>query len=90
MDLGEASSIDALARELRAALRDPKNTEVKRAARALDAKIFAPVQPLIGDARRILVSPDGLLNLVPFAALSAEDGRYRIEQYRVHIPDQRP
>ena len=81
VDLGEAASIDALARELRAALRDPKNAEVKRASRALDAKVFAPVQGLIGDARRILVSPDGLLNLVPFAALSAEDGRYRIEQY---------
>jgi CHAT domain-containing protein len=40
-----------------------------------------PLRPLAGDASRLLVSPDGDLNLVPFEALVDEHGRYLIERY---------
>src|SRR5206468_3136238 len=48
-DLGEAQPIEAAIGALRAALRDPKRTDVKQLARALDAKMMQPVRKLIGD-----------------------------------------
>src|SRR5262249_11736776 len=36
---------------------------------------------LLGQTRRVLLSTDGALNLVPFAALVDEDGRPLIERY---------
>ena len=42
-----------------------------------------PLQTAIGDARRLLVSPDGNLNLVPFEALIDAHGRYLIEHYAI-------
>jgi len=39
-----------------------------------------PVRRLLGDARQLLVSPDGELNLLPFEALVDEGGRYLIER----------
>src|SRR6266508_1045602 len=71
-ELGEAKSIDTAIAALRKALRDPKRVDVKRLARAVDAKVFQPVRPLLGDVSRLLISPDGSLNLVPFAALVDE------------------
>src|SRR6266516_4105253 len=40
-----------------------------------------PSRSLLGDARQLLVSPDGELNLVPFAAMVDERGQYLIENY---------
>lgn len=82
-ELGEAKSIDTAIAALRNALRDPKRRDVKRLARAVDAKVFQPLRPLIGDRSRLLISPDGLLNLVPFAALVDERGRYAVERHSI-------
>jgi CHAT domain-containing protein/Tfp pilus assembly protein PilF len=82
-ELGEAKAIDTAITALRKALRDPKSVEVKRLARAVDAKVFQPLRPLIGDMTRLLISPDGSLNLVPFAALADERGRYAVERYSI-------
>jgi CHAT domain-containing protein/Tfp pilus assembly protein PilF len=80
-DLGEAATIDALARDLRTALRDVKSKDVRKVAASLDARVFTPIEPTLGGATRVFVSPDGLLNLVPFAALAEDNGHYRIERY---------
>src|SRR6266545_1569169 len=82
-ELGEAKSIDTAIASLRKALRDPKRVDVKRLARAVDAKVFQPVRPLLGDVSRLLISPDGSLNLVPFAALVDEGRRYAVERYSI-------
>src|SRR6266508_4050121 len=82
-ELGEAKSIDTAIAALRKALRDPKRVDVKRLARAVDAKVFQPVRPLLGDVSRLLISPDGSLNLVPFAALVDEGRRYAVERYSI-------
>ncbi len=80
--LGEAQDIDAAVHTLREALRDPNRQDVKKLARALDAQLMQPVRKLLGETRMVLLSPDGLLHLVPFAALVDEQERYLVEQYR--------
>jgi CHAT domain-containing protein/Tfp pilus assembly protein PilF len=82
-ELGEAKSIDTAIAAFRKALRDPKRGDVKRVARAVDAKIFQPLRPLVGDMNRLLISPEGSLNLIPFAALVDERGRYVVERYSI-------
>jgi tetratricopeptide (TPR) repeat protein len=82
-ELGEARAIDTSIAALRKALRDPKSVGVKRLARTVDAKVFQPLRPLLGNVSRLLISPDGLLNLVPFAALADERGRYAVERYSI-------
>src|SRR5262245_12632288 len=82
-ELGDAKSIDTAIAALRKTLRDPRRGDVKRPARAVDAKVFQPVRPLLGDVTRLLISPDGLLNLIPFAALVNERGRYVVERYSI-------
>jgi CHAT domain-containing protein/Tfp pilus assembly protein PilF len=80
-EFGDAKTIDDAIAALRAALSDPKRRDVKRLARAVDEKVMQPLRSLLGDANRILVSPDGDLNLIPFEALVDEQGRYLIERY---------
>jgi CHAT domain-containing protein len=38
---------------------------------------------LIGGLTRLLISPEGRLNLIPFAALVDEQGRYLVERYAI-------
>ena len=67
---------------LREALRDPNKQDVKQLACALDAKLMQPVRKLLGEKRMVLLSPDGVLHLVPFAALVDAQDHYLAEQYR--------
>ena len=64
---------------LRRALRDPKDASVRKPAAALYKLVMAPIRAAVGDAPRLLISPDGDLNLVPFAALVDPAGRYLLE-----------
>jgi len=79
-DLGEAVPIEAAVAAflptLQRAAADPKPS-----ARALDALVMQPIRRLLGDTRSVFLSPDGVLNLVPFAALRDEDGHYLVERY---------
>lgn len=83
VELGEAVTIDKAVGEFRLALRNPRRGEVKRRARKLDELIMRPLRKLLGDARHILVSPDGALNLIPFAALVDEQGQHLIKRYAI-------
>jgi CHAT domain-containing protein/Tfp pilus assembly protein PilF len=84
-DLGEAAPIDRAITAWRQALRDPRRTDVERLARAVNEKVMRPVlalaQPESGAFRRLLIAPDGMLNLIPFAALVDWQGRYLVERY---------
>jgi CHAT domain-containing protein len=80
VDLGEAASIDAQVFTFREALRRSQS-DVQPVARALDAQLMQPIRALIGDATHLLISPDGQLSLIPFAALVDENNRYLIERY---------
>ena len=57
------------------------DVEVKARARAVDERVMRPLRASLGGATRLLISPDGELNLVPFEALVDEGGRYLIERY---------
>ena len=80
-DLGAVQVIDADITRFRQALRDPARRDVRQLAQAVDARIMKPVRALLGDATQLLVSPDGALNLIPFAALVDERGSYLVERY---------
>jgi CHAT domain-containing protein len=80
LDLGAVADIDPLVGRFRNALRDP-NTEVKGPARALDERVMQPLRASLDGATRLLISPDGELNLIPFEALIDPQGQYLIERY---------
>jgi CHAT domain-containing protein/Tfp pilus assembly protein PilF len=87
VDLGGAAAIDRAIGAWRKALRDPNRTDVERLARAVDDKIMRPVRSLLaeapGETRRLLIAPDGSLNLIPFAALVDKRKRYLVERYSI-------
>ncbi|MFS8085585.1 MAG: CHAT domain-containing protein, partial [Acidobacteriota bacterium] len=82
-ELGEAAPIDAQIESFRAALRDPKRSDVTSIARSLDEKVMRPARKLAGSAQRLFVAPDGALNLIPFTALVDEREKYLIENYSI-------
>lgn len=82
-DLGDAKPIEAAVDRLRTALRDPKRSDVRGLARALDALVMRPVRAMVGEASHLLISPDGELNLIPFEALVDESDRYLVEEYSI-------
>jgi CHAT domain-containing protein len=55
---------------------------VKQLARRLDELVMQPVRKLLGETRTVLLSPDGALNLIPFAALVDENKKYLVENYQ--------
>ncbi|NMO19171.1 CHAT domain-containing protein [Pyxidicoccus fallax] len=71
-DLGPAEPIHSAVSRLRDALTD-RDAAVQVPAQALYQRAFQPLLPLLGNTRRLFLSPDGELGLVPFAAL--HDGR---------------
>lgn len=82
IDLGPAMVIDPLVRSLRRALADPQR-DPRQPARLLHDAVFAPIEPLLLGVTKLRISSDGLLNLVPFAALVDEQGRYLLERYDI-------
>jgi CHAT domain-containing protein len=83
VDLGDAAAIEAAVQEFRASLRRTSLPETRRAGRQLDELVMRPVRSLLGRSRRLLLSPEGQLNLIPFSALVDEGGRYLLEDYRI-------
>jgi CHAT domain-containing protein/Tfp pilus assembly protein PilF len=82
-ELGAAEDIDRAVERFRETLRDPK-ADPKPHARALDRIVMEPLRRLLDDGvTRLLLSPDGQLNLVPFEALVDQQQRYLIERYSV-------
>src|SRR5262249_22474081 len=68
VDLGLAKPIETTVATFREALRDPRCRDAHGIGRALGRQLMEPLRAAIGDATRLLVAPDGALNLVPFEA----------------------
>jgi CHAT domain-containing protein len=81
VELGQAKVIDEAVNKLRQALRDPRRRDVKQLARKVDRLVMSPLRPLLTPSRRVFLSPDGALNLVPFAALVDKSGHYLVNHY---------
>jgi CHAT domain-containing protein/Tfp pilus assembly protein PilF len=83
IDLGSTQEIDETVDLLRQTIRDPNRSDFEEHARALNDRVVAPLHEFVQDAARLLVSPDGELNLVPFEALVDAHGSYLVERYAV-------
>ena len=96
VDLGDAATIDKSVADLRTVLKqkppDPYTYRVappakkptqslEQLTRKLDEQVMATIRPLLGDARHLLLSPDGQLTLIPFEALKDEQNKYLIQRY---------
>ena len=83
VDLGRAAVIDRAVAAWRRALRDPQRADVMGLARAVDQKVLRPVRSLLGRSEHLLISADGPLNLIPFAALVDEHNSYLVDRYTI-------
>jgi CHAT domain-containing protein len=81
IDLGPAPAIDDAAEQFRRAVSDPDNDRAAELGHALYALTLAKIAPALGGATRVLVAPDGALNVVPFSALVDDRGEFLIKRY---------
>ncbi|MEB3291352.1 MAG: CHAT domain-containing protein, partial [Leptolyngbya sp.] len=89
VDLGDAATIDRALQQFLDVLRCGETigtpcydaADIQPVAQAVEDLVFAPLRPKLGNATHLLLSPDGQLNLLPFAALVDEQGRYLIQRY---------
>lgn len=81
VDLGDAMPIGRGADAMRAAIRDRKDPSGP--SRTLDQLVMQPLRAKLSGVKRLLISPDDDLNLVPFAALKDGGGKYLLEDYEV-------
>jgi CHAT domain-containing protein/Tfp pilus assembly protein PilF len=79
IELGDAAQIDRHVNDLLVTLRGL--SDFRESARAMDEAVLRPIRKLLGDVRNVLISPDGALNLVPFAALIDEQKHYAVEDF---------
>lgn len=80
VDLGEAARIDEAIVAYRRVLANPR-TDPSRIGRQLHGWLMAKVEPHLGSKTKVYVSPDGMLNLLPFAALVDGKDRFLVERY---------
>ena len=83
VDLGDATAIDTRIQALLASLRNPDREDVRLRARAIDELLMQPIASSVAGVTRLLVSPDGELNRVPFEALVDERGGYLLQRYAI-------
>ncbi len=81
VDLGDAAQINADLMLWREALLNPDRVDVRALGRRVDERVMRPVRKLLGTTKRLFISPDGALNLIPFAALVDENNKYLLETY---------
>jgi CHAT domain-containing protein len=89
VDLGSAIPIDQAQQNFKFTIQKYSKTpdskeayaEIQKATFELEQRVFAPILPIIGPTRKILLSPDGALNLVPFEIFSDKSGRFLIQDF---------
>lgn len=81
IDLGQADAVDKAADRFLEALADPDSADVDKLGRALYDRAMKPVVGQLGKTSKLLVAPDGLLNLVPMGALVDETGKHLVRRF---------
>jgi CHAT domain-containing protein/tetratricopeptide (TPR) repeat protein len=101
IDLGDADAIDELVEKVRLQIsadasntgaiatagEDTAVTALMKNMSALSDLIWKPLATHVGDARQIILSPDGALWLAPWNALPANDSgtEYLLERYNIRM-----
>jgi CHAT domain-containing protein/Tfp pilus assembly protein PilF len=83
VDVGHADTIEGLIHDFRTGLGDPRSTYVNEVAKELYDKLVNPLYSHLDNANHLLISPDGALNLLPFAALVDETGSYLGKRFEI-------
>ena len=83
IDLGEARDIELAAQAFRSAVSTRSSTDFMQRAATLSDKIIAPLRPHLSGVRHLLMSTDGVLNLVPIGALLDEHGSYLLDRFEI-------
>jgi hypothetical protein len=94
IDLGPADKIDNGVKQFREAIKtarkqvkDKGEEEAEKDLRqhldVLSKRVLQPLWPYIGRSKKWLISPDGNLWLLPWEALTLNDGKYAIEKYQI-------
>jgi len=83
----DPAAIDALIVKYRKDIQseDIELDEMLDSGQATYNAIWKPLAAAIGDAAKVYVIPDGMLNILPFSALVEGDGKYLIERLDLHI-----
>jgi tetratricopeptide (TPR) repeat protein len=97
VDLGLASKVDAAISDARTALENtPDRLEKGDSEKKLEAEtteklaavaklVFEPLKPHLGTAKQLILSPDGDLWLLPWAALPDGKGGYLIDEHSLRF-----
>ncbi len=83
VNLGGRRTITQAVARFRRSLADPSSRTYRRAGRALDELVMRPIRKLISGKRRLFISPDGDLNLIPFGALVDERNKFLVQSYSI-------
>jgi CHAT domain-containing protein/tetratricopeptide (TPR) repeat protein len=82
VDLGPSAAIDADIAVFRKSAANPR-LDPAGVSRSLHRRVMGPLLPYLVGVRTLYVSPDGLLNNVPFAALVDDAGKGMIDSFAV-------
>jgi CHAT domain-containing protein len=84
-DLGSSEEIDGSLTQFRQLLNDPTSDigQLKTIAQNLETKLLRPIRAKLGNTRKLFLSPDAQLNLLPFEALVDEQNKYLVENYSI-------
>ena len=90
VDLGEAEALehqaDRTLEDIKVAMNTLRGDHLLKSQESLaqlSALVWKPLESSLGQADRLIVSPDGQLNLVPFAALVEGAGQPLVERYHL-------
>jgi len=85
VDLGSAASIDSRVSEWQKLLRGSTTdiSELNAQGSELYSTLIEPIHSAIQGAHRLLISPDGLLALIPFGAMRLPEDRYLKQLYAI-------
>ncbi len=81
MELGPVDAIDADLERHRQAVTTGKDADAL--ATRLYERLIEPIESALAGKDRLFISPDGALNLLPFAALRDRKPRYLLETYTI-------
>jgi CHAT domain-containing protein len=87
VDLGPGATLEAALNATLGAIERVNMADLQTGVRRADGqlaelyeRLLRPLAPALGTRTRLILSPDGKLNKLPFAALRTPDGHYLIEQ----------